>query len=88
MLKAANETLNNIHEFQLKKYNQLVQGSGCFFYDKMPGCCLPSRTAATALQFTAGYLQLTLKQGPTLCFAFLGGNSPLPVRSTEAIILS
>jgi hypothetical protein len=24
MLKAANETLNNIHEFQLKKYNQLV----------------------------------------------------------------
>jgi hypothetical protein len=54
----------------------------------MPGCCLPSLTAATALHFTAGYLKLSLEQEPTLCFAFLGGNSPLPIRSTGAIILS
>jgi hypothetical protein len=54
----------------------------------MPGCCLPSLTAATALHFTAGYLKLSLEQEPTPCFAFLGGNSPLPIRSTGAIILS
>jgi len=54
----------------------------------MPGCCLPSLTAATALHFTAGYLKLSLQQEPMPCFAFLGGNSPLPIRSTGAIILS
>jgi hypothetical protein len=65
----------------------------------MPGCCLPSLTAATALHFTAGYLatalhftagylKLSLQQEPTPCFAFLGGGSPLPIRSTGAIILS
>jgi hypothetical protein len=54
----------------------------------MPGCCLPSLTAATTLHFTAGYLKLLLQQEPTPCFAFLGGNSPLPFRSTGAIILS
>jgi hypothetical protein len=54
----------------------------------MPGCCLPSLTAATALHFTAGYLKLSLKQKPTPCFAFPGGNNPLPIRSTGAIILS
>jgi hypothetical protein len=32
----------------------LIQGSGYFFHGKMPGCCLPSLTAATALHFTAG----------------------------------
>jgi hypothetical protein len=53
----------------------------------MPGCCLPSLTAATALYFTAGYLKLSRQQEPTACFAFLGGNSPLPLRSTGAIIL-
>jgi hypothetical protein len=31
---------------------QLFQGSGYFFHGKMPGCCLPSLTAATALHFT------------------------------------
>jgi hypothetical protein len=54
----------------------------------MPGCCLPSLTAATALHFTAGYLKLSIEQKPTQCFAFLDGNSPLPIRSTGAIILS
>jgi hypothetical protein len=54
----------------------------------MPGCYLPSLTAATALHFTAGYLKLSLQQEPTSCFAFLGGNSPLPIKSTGAIILS
>jgi hypothetical protein len=54
----------------------------------MPGCCLPSPTAATALHFTAGYLKLSLEQELAPCFAFLGGNIPLPIRSTGAIILS
>jgi hypothetical protein len=54
----------------------------------MPGYCLPSLIAATALHFTAGYLKLSLQKEPTPCFAFLGGNSPLPIRSTGAIILS
>jgi hypothetical protein len=58
------------------------KGSGYFFHGKMPGCCLPSLTGATALHFTAGYLKLSLQQEPTPCFAFLGGNSPLPIRST------
>jgi hypothetical protein len=44
--------------------------------------------SATALHFTAGYLKLSLQQEPTPCFAFLGGGSPLPIRSTGAIILS
>jgi hypothetical protein len=54
----------------------------------MPGYCLPSLTAATALHFTAGYLKLSRQQEPTPCFAFLGGNSPLPIRTTGAIMLS
>jgi hypothetical protein len=54
----------------------------------MPGCCLPSLTAATALHFTAGYLKRSLEQEPTPFFAFLGGNSLLPMRRTGAIILS
>jgi hypothetical protein len=53
----------------------------------MPGCCLPSVTAATALHFTAGHLKGLLQQKPTPCFAFLGGNGPLPLGSTGAIIL-
>jgi hypothetical protein len=53
----------------------------------MPGCCLPSLTAATTLQFAAAGLQLSLEQEPTSCFAFLGGNSPLPIKTTGAIIL-
>jgi hypothetical protein len=52
----------------------------------MPGCCLPSLTAATALHFTAGYLKDSLQQEPTPCFAFLAGNNPLPVGSDGAII--
>jgi hypothetical protein len=54
----------------------------------MPGCCLSSLTAATALHVTASYLKLSHQQEPTPCFAFLGGNSPLPIKSTGAIILS
>ncbi|MGD2271215.1 MAG: hypothetical protein PVI06_12500, partial [Desulfobacterales bacterium] len=61
---------------------EIFQGSGCFFHGKMPGCCLPSLTAATALHFTASYLKGPRQHGPTPCFAFLGGNSPLPVGST------
>jgi hypothetical protein len=53
----------------------------------MPGCCLPSLTAATALHFTAGCLKPSHQQKPTLCVAFLGGNSPLPVGSAGAISL-
>ncbi|MGD2270026.1 MAG: hypothetical protein PVI06_06455, partial [Desulfobacterales bacterium] len=60
---------------------------GCFFHGKMPGCCLPSLTAATTLHFTAGYLKLSGQQKPTPCFAFFGGNSPLPVGSAGAISL-
>jgi hypothetical protein len=54
----------------------------------MPGCCLPSLTAATDLHFTAGYLKGLLQQKPTPYFAFLGGNSPLFLRNTGAISLS
>jgi hypothetical protein len=53
----------------------------------MPGCCLPSLTAATALHFTAGHLKGSRQQEPTPGFAFLGGNSPLPVKSAGAISL-
>jgi len=54
----------------------------------MPGCYLPSPTAATTLYFTTGGLQLSLEQEPTPCFAYLGGNRPLPIRTTGAIILA
>jgi hypothetical protein len=64
------------------------QVSGCFFHDKMPGCCLPSLTTANALHFTAGRLKRSRQQEQTPCFAFLGGNRPLPLRSSGAIILS
>jgi hypothetical protein len=72
---------------QLKYDDYLYEGSGCFFHNKMPGCCLPSLTAATASHFTAGYLKRSLQQEPTSCFAFLGGNSPLTSRNSGAIIL-
>jgi hypothetical protein len=64
------------------------QGPGHFFEDKMPGCCLPSLTAATTLQFTTGGLKISLEQEPTPCFAFLSGNSPLTISTTGAIILA
>jgi hypothetical protein len=54
----------------------------------MPGHRLPGLAAATALHVTAGYLKLSRQQEPTLCFVFLGGNSPLPIRSTGAIIFN
>jgi hypothetical protein len=54
----------------------------------MPDCCLPSLTAATALHFTACDLKISLQQEATPCFAFLGGNSPLPIGNTGAFILS
>jgi hypothetical protein len=63
-------------------------GSKYFFHGKMPGCCLPRLAAATALHFTAGHLKRSLPHEPTPCFAFLGGNSPLPLGSTGAIIWS
>jgi hypothetical protein len=47
--------------------NHLFQGSGYFFHGKMPGCCLPSLTAATALHFTAGYLKLSQAPGRSSC---------------------
>jgi hypothetical protein len=53
----------------------------------MPGCCLPSLTAATALHFKAGRLKRSRQQEPTPFFAFLSGNRFLPFRSTGAIIL-
>jgi hypothetical protein len=68
--------------------SEVTEGSGYFFHDKMPGCCLPSLTAATALHFTACDLKVSLQQEPAPCFAFLGGNSPLPIGSTGAFILS
>jgi hypothetical protein len=54
----------------------------------MPGCCLPSLTAATALHFTAGHFKRAPQQDPTPYFAFLGANGPLPLDSSGAIILS
>jgi hypothetical protein len=54
----------------------------------MPGCCLPSLPAATALHFTAGYLKLSLEQKPTPSFAFLGDNNPVYLGGAGAIILS
>jgi hypothetical protein len=39
------------------KLQNITQGSRYFFHDKMPGCCLPSLTAATASHFTAGHLK-------------------------------
>jgi hypothetical protein len=54
----------------------------------MPGYCLPNLIAATAFQFPADWLQPSLKQEPTPCFAFLGGYSQLLVGSIGAIILS
>jgi hypothetical protein len=54
----------------------------------MPGCCLPSQTAATALHLTALYLKPTLQQEPDPWVAFAGGNRPLLIASTEAILSS
>jgi hypothetical protein len=67
---------------------QLFQGSRYFFHGKMPGCCLPSLTAATPLQFTTDGLKISVQQEPTPYFAFLGGNSPLTIRTPRAIILA
>jgi hypothetical protein len=80
---------NNHEKLQISCVKlKLSQGSGYFFHDEMPDCCLPSLTAATALHVTASYLKLSLQQEPTPSFAFLGGNSHLPIRSTGAIILT
>jgi hypothetical protein len=66
----------------------LIQGSGYFFHDKMPGYRLAGLSAATTLQFTACHIQHPTSQNPTASFAYPGGNSQLLIRSTGAIILS
>jgi hypothetical protein len=54
----------------------------------MPGGCWPSQTAATVLYFTLLYFKPSGPQEPIPCFAFSGGNSPLLIGGTGAIILS
>jgi hypothetical protein len=53
----------------------------------MPGCCLPSQTAATVLHFITLYLKPERLPDPDPCFAFSGGNSLLLIESTRAITL-
>jgi hypothetical protein len=72
---------------QEKMSTGLIQGSGYFFHDKMPGYRLPGLAAATALQFTACRIQHPLSQKPTASFAYPGGSSQLLIKSTGAIIL-
>jgi hypothetical protein len=67
---------------------QISEGSGYFLHDKMPGCCLPNQTAATAQHFIALNLKPTLQQETNPCFAFSAGNSRLLIASTGVIILS
>jgi hypothetical protein len=54
----------------------------------MPGCRLPSQTTATALPFSALYLQPPPYQEPDPCFAFSGGNNPQRIEGTGAMVLS
>jgi hypothetical protein len=56
---------------QVIDYSQLIEGSGYFFYVKMPGYRLASLAAATPLHFTALCIQLLLAQNPTACIAYL-----------------
>jgi hypothetical protein len=65
----------------------IIEGPGCFFHGKMPGCCLLSLTVATTLHFTASRLKSSLQQEPAPYFAFLSGNSSLPLRNTGDISL-
>jgi hypothetical protein len=67
--------------------DNVIQGSGYFFHDEMPGYRLPSLAAATVLDFTACRIQYPPSQKPTASFAYPGGNSQLIIRSTGAIIL-
>jgi hypothetical protein len=69
----------------LKTY--LIQGSGYFFHDKMPGYRLLGLAAATTLHFTACQIKHPLSQKPTASFAYPGGCSQLLVGSAGAIIL-
>jgi hypothetical protein len=85
---AAGNILSTHLFFQIQGIVVYMRGRGVFFHDKMPGCCLPSLTAATALHFTAGHLKFSRQQEPTPSVAFLGGNSPLLLRSCGAIIFS
>jgi hypothetical protein len=66
----------------------LFEGSGYFFHDKMPRYRLQGLSAATTLHFIACHIEHPMSQNPTACFAYLGGNSQLLIKSTGAIILS
>jgi hypothetical protein len=74
-------------DFHIHIFLEILQESGYFFHDKMPGNCLPGLTAATILHFTACYIQHPLPQKPTAPFAFPGGCNQLLVGSAGAIIL-
>jgi hypothetical protein len=67
----------------ISKFNfpLISQGVGVFFSRQDAGLLPAKPDSGNCLAF---YCQ----QEPTPCFAFLGGNSPLPIRSTGAIILS
>jgi hypothetical protein len=66
----------------------VISGVGVFFSRQDAGLLPAKPDSGNRMHFTAGYLKLSLEQEPTPCFAFLGGNSPLPIRSTGVIILS
>jgi hypothetical protein len=69
-------------------YSALINSGGVFFERQDAGLLPAKPYSGNCLAFYCRYLKLSLQQEPTPCFAFLGSNSPLPIRSTGAIILS
>jgi hypothetical protein len=59
----------------------LDEGSGYFFHGKMPGCCLPSLAAATALHFTAGYLNIHSNENRRLVLPFSAAIALCPLEA-------
>jgi hypothetical protein len=66
---------------------KIISGVGVFFSRQDAGLLPAEPDGGNCLAFYCRLLKRSLQQEATPCFAFLGGNSPLSLGSSGAIIL-
>jgi hypothetical protein len=64
-----------------------ISGVGVFFSQQDAGLLPAKPDSGSCPAFYCRLFNSSRQQNQTRCFAFLGGNSPLPIGSSGAIIL-